>query len=274
MLRAIACLGMLFILSAQCAEAGPTVVTCPTTLKLNPNWAQGAALGPSYATATVGNDLVCQFAPISFDSFLSFHPFGCPAKSANAATSGGSGVWNFGSPGSSNVVNFNGHATLIWRRSINGRGFPSRGCAYAESTPPVVAVWQAAPKNTTCTVNASNRSQFNCVLPPCLQTLAGSSFPTAAFSPPGPGYTNNSAIINVANGQPVVGPASVNQVKSEMGAAAFDSATFTLVGGPGSDSTLPPGVITCSYDGPRFQSGGKTLEATITVACTGSCGSL
>jgi len=33
-------------------------------------------------------------------------------------------------------------------------------------------------------------------------------------------------------------------------------------------------VITCSYDGPRFQSGGDTLEATITVACTGSCGSL
>ena len=141
-------------------------------------------------------------------------------------------------------------------------------------TPPVVAVWQAAPKNTTCTVNAFNRSQFNCVLPACLQTLAGSNFPTAAFSPPGPGYTNDSAIINVANGQPVVGPASVNQVKSKMGTGAFNSATFTLVGGPGSDSTLPAGVITCSYDGPRFQSGGKTLEATITVACTGSCGSL
>jgi len=63
-------------------------------------------------------------------------------------------------------------------------------------------------------------------------------------------------------------------VKSKMGTGAFNSATFTLVGGPGSDSTLPAGVITCSYDGPRFQSGGKTLEATITVACTGSCGSL
>jgi hypothetical protein len=112
------------------------------------------------------------------------------------------------------------------------------------------------------------------VLPACLQTLAGSSFPTAAFSPPGPGYTNDSAIINVANGQPVVSPASVDQVKTAMGTGAFNSATFTLVGGPGSDSTLPAGVITCSYDGPRFQSAGKTLEATITVACTGSCGSL
>jgi hypothetical protein len=126
----------------------------------------------------------------------------------------------------------------------------------------------------TCTVNASNRTQFNCVLPPCLAMLSGSTFPTAAFSPPGPGYTKDSAIINVANGQPVVAPASVNQVKSKMGAAAFNSATFTLVGGPGSDSTMGAGVITCSYDGPRFQSGGKTLEATITVACTGSCGSL
>ena len=272
MLRAILCLCVLFLLSAERAEAG--AVNCPTTLKLNPSWAQSGAIGPSYATGIVGDDLICQFAPISFDSFLSFHPFGCPPKSANAAVSGGSGAWNFGSPGSSKVVNFNGHGALIWGRSLHGIFFPDRGCAYDEATPPVVAVWQAAPKNTTCTVDAFNRSQFDCALPACLQTLKGSSFPTEAFSPPGPGYTNDSAIINVANGQPVVGPASVNQVKSKMGAGAFNSATFTLVGGPGSDSTLPAGVITCSYDGPRFQSGGKTLEATITVACTGSCGSL
>jgi hypothetical protein len=123
-------------------------------------------------------------------------------------------------------------------------------------------------------VNPANRSQFNCTLPACPQTLVGSAIPTAAFSPPGPGYTKDSAIINVANGQPVVGPASVNDVKSKMGTGAFNGATFTLVGGPGSDSSLGPGVVTCSYDGPRFQSGGETLEATITVACTGSCGSL
>ena len=97
MLRAILCLCVLFLLSAERAEAG--VVNCPTALKLNPSWAQSGAIGPSYATVAVGNDLVCQFAPISFESFLSFHPFGCPAKSANAAVSGGSGVWNFGSPG-------------------------------------------------------------------------------------------------------------------------------------------------------------------------------
>ena len=274
MLRAILCLCVLSLLSIGRAEAGPTVITCPTTLKLNPNLAPSSAIGSSSATAIVGNDLVCQFAPISFDSFRSIHPSGCPARSANAAESGGSGVWNFGPPGSSNAVKFSGRAALLWRRSLHGPAFPTRGCAYTELTPPAVAVWQAAPANTTCAINGSNRSQFNCVLPPCLATLKGSSLPTSPFSPPGPGYTNDSAIINVANGQPVVGPASVNQMKSEMGAAAFNSATFTLVGGPGSDSTLGGGVITCSYDGPRFQSGGKTLEATITVACTGSCGSL
>jgi hypothetical protein len=273
MLRAILCLCVLILLSAGRAEAG-TTVTCPTTLKLNPNLAPSSAIGSSYATAIVGNDLVCQFAPISFESFLSFHPFGCPPRSANAAVSGGSGIWKFGSPGNSKVVNFDGRGALIWRQSLHGIVFPDRGCAYDEATPPAVSVWQAAPANTTCTVNALNRTQFNCVLPPCLATLKGSSFPTAAFSPPGPGYTGDSAIINVANGQPVVAPASVNQVKSKMGTGAFNSATFTLVGGPGSDSTLPAGVITCTYDGPRFQSGGKTLEATITVACTGSCGSL
>jgi hypothetical protein len=274
MLRAIACLGMLFILSTGRAEAGPTVVTCPTTLKLNPNFAPSSALGAASATRVVGADLVCQFAPISFDSFRSLHPAGCPAKSANAAVSGGSGAWNFGAPGSSNVVKFSGHATLIWKRSLHGPAFPTPGCAYTETTPPAVAVWQAAPANTTCTINASNRSQFDCVLPPCLATLKGSSFPTAAFSPPGPGFTNDSAIINVANGQPVLGPATVDQIKAKMGTGAFNAGTFTLVGGPGSDSTLGAGVITCSYDGPRFQSGGETLEATITVACTGSCGSL
>ncbi len=273
MLRAILCLSVLFLLSAERAEAG--VVTCPTTLKLNPNWTQGAALGPSYAAGIVGNDLVCQFAPISFDSSPTFRPtWGCPSKSASAAVSGGSGGWKFGSPGGSKMVDFNGHLTLVWRPSFHWVRWATADCVYDEVTPPVVAVWQAAPKNTTCTVNALNRSQFNCVLPACLQTLQGSNFPTAAFSPPGPGYTNDSTIINVANGQTVVAPASVNQVKTKMGTGAFNSATFTLVGGPGSDSTLPAGVITCSYDGPRFQSAGKTLEATITVACIGSCGSL
>ena len=273
MLRAVLCLCVFSLLSIGRAEAG--TVTYPTTLKLNPNLARSSALGASYAAAIVGNDLVCQFAPISFNSFLSFHPPGCPPKSANAAVSGGSGTWNFGSPGSSAMVNFAGHRTIVWGPSLHGGRFPTPGCAYAESSPPAVAVWQAAPANATCTVNPSNRSQFNCALPACLQTLQGSSIPTAAFSPPGPGYTEDSAIINVANGQPVVGPASVSQVKSKMGTAAFNAATFTLVGGPGSDSTLGAGVITCSYDdGPRFQSDGETLEATITVACTGSCGSL
>ncbi len=175
MLRAILCLCVVFLLSAERAEAG--VVNCPTTLTLSPNLAPSAAIGSSYATGTVGNDLVCQFAPISFDSYLSFHPFGCPPRSANAAVSGGSGTWKFGSPGSSKVVNFDGHTTLIWRRSLHGFFYPDRACAYDEATPPVVAVWQADPKNTTCTVNASNRTQFNCVLPPCLATLSGSSFP-------------------------------------------------------------------------------------------------
>ncbi len=87
MLRAILGLCVLSLLSIGRAEAG--TITCPTTLKLNPNLAPSAAIGSSYATGTVGNDLVCQFAPISFDSYLSFHPFGCPAKSANAAVSGG-----------------------------------------------------------------------------------------------------------------------------------------------------------------------------------------
>lgn len=37
------CLCVLFLLSAERAEAG--VVNCPTALKLNPSWAQSGAIG-------------------------------------------------------------------------------------------------------------------------------------------------------------------------------------------------------------------------------------
>jgi hypothetical protein len=43
---------------------------------------------------------------------------------------------------------------------------------------------------------------------------------------------------------------------------------FTLFGGaPGSDSSLPPGFFTCTYDSPRFQSKGKTLVGQAVVVC-------
>ena len=61
-----------------------------------------------------------------------------------------------------------GRASLVWTRWIDGRVFPSRGCVYDEAAPPAVAVWQAAPKNTTCTVNASNRTNsIACCRPVC-----------------------------------------------------------------------------------------------------------
>ena len=71
-------------------------------------------------------------------------------------------------------------------------------------------------------------------------------------------------------GQVVQGPASRAQVESLMGSGAFNGATFTEVGGIGTGGGLPGGAFSCSYDGPRFKHGGKTLQATVTVACNGT----
>jgi len=112
--------------------------------------------------------------------------------------------------------------------------------------------------------------------PSCPSPLKGSKIPSATWSDRStkPGYyAPDSAVINVGNGQVVNGSASYATVKSKMG-SLFAGAEFSLVGGVGTASNLPAGVYTCSYDGPRFRSGGKTLEATVTVACTNSCGSL
>ena len=187
--------------------------------------------------------------------------FGCPPKSANAAVSGGSGAWNFGSPGSSAMVDFTGHRTMSLGPSPCMEQLPDAGVRLCRVFAAGRRGLAGRSREYDLHREPFNRSQFDCVLPACLQTLQGSSIPTAPFSPPGPGYTNDSAIINVANGQPVVGPASVSQVKSKMGTAAFNSATFTLVGGPGSDSTLRRrSDHLLLRDGPRFQSDGETLR--------------
>ena len=108
MLRAILCLCVLFLLSAERAEAG--VVNCPTTLTLNPNLAPSAAMARLMRPESSATTRL----PVRADQLriLSLVPsLRLPAKSANAAASGGSGVWNFGSPGSSKVVNFSGRAS-------------------------------------------------------------------------------------------------------------------------------------------------------------------
>lgn len=106
--------------------------------------------------------------------------------------------------------------------------------------------------------------------------MSGSQIPANSWSPTSSQsgyYATDSAIINVGNGQVVVGGASRATVKSYMG-AAFNGASFTVVGGPGGASNLPYGVINCPYDGPRFKYHGQTLRATVTINCTGTCAGL
>jgi hypothetical protein len=56
--------------------------------------------------------------------------------------------------------------------------------------------------------------------------------------------------------------------------SAFNSDIFNLSANEGTGSNLPADVVTCSYTGPRFTSGGLNLVSTVTVACTNTCGSL
>ena len=116
----------------------------------------------------------------------------------------------------------------------------------------------------------------NALLGQCPASVKGSKIPSnnwSASSPKAGYYAPDSAVINVGNGQVVSGSASYATVKSDMG-SGFSAAVFSLVGGAGSASNLPAGVVQCSYDGPRFKKSGKTLEATVTINCKGaSCSS-
>jgi hypothetical protein len=110
----------------------------------------------------------------------------------------------------------------------------------------------------------------------CPSPIKGSKIPSKNWtaSSTTPGYrAADSAVINVGNGQVVTGSASYATVKSDMG-SAFASANFVLASGPSSGYGIPSGDIECSYDGPRFKKGGKTLQATVSVICKGTCASL
>ena len=108
----------------------------------------------------------------------------------------------------------------------------------------------------------------------CPSPIAGHKIPTASWSVTSTHptyYAADSAIINVGNGQPVTPSATRAQVKASMG-AAFTNAQFKVVGGPGSGPAN--GFMSCSYDGPRYAKGGKTLQATVNIACVSSCSGL
>lgn len=157
---------------------------------------------------------------------------------------------------------------------------------WVDTSPARGAVCRACKGNTisdgctrSCSACASgttaNASHSKC-LPPCPSTLKGKKIPTNAWTSSSsvPGYyAPDSAIVNTGNGQVVVPSASRGAVKSAMG-PGFRGAIFTVVGGAGSSSGLPAGVIQCPYDGPSFQSHGQALKATVTINCTGTCAGL
>jgi hypothetical protein len=107
--------------------------------------------------------------------------------------------------------------------------------------------------------------------PTCPSPVKGSKIPSKTYSPTStkPGYWAQDSAIITQGGIPQTPSASYADVKNSMG-GAFAGAEFKIVGGAGSDSSLPEGAFTCSYDGPWYHHGSQTLSATVTIVCTGS----
>jgi hypothetical protein len=279
--RAILCAGILLVLSAAGAQA--VTLTCPTKLTIN-----GAQYLPivginnqNFGKAVMGpsGTLLCSY-PFSFAKTTTPQgsPATCPPLTLNLAVSGGSGTWNFGSPGTSNAFIADG----FLKGERNNHGMLVNVCKYgASSLAPnyTAVVWETIPTGYSCALSPSDMHNFTCTPPPpppCPSPLLGSNIPSTNWSATStkPGYyAPDSAILVAGTGNVLVGSASYSDVKNEMG-GSFAGAHFALVGGVGTASNLPSGVITCSYDGPAFSYMGKSRAATITIACAGGACSL
>lgn len=270
---------MLLCLSATDAQAGPITLTCPTKLTIN-----GAQYLPiaginnqNFGKAVMSSGIMTCSYPFVFGktSRPQGTPPGCPSMVINLAVSGGSPGWSFGSPGTQNAITVPGFLTS----ERNNHGMLVDVCKYGTSnlTPNYTAVvWAQNPTNYTCALNPSNMHDFTCTPPPCPSPLLGMNVPStnwsAASTKPGY-YALDSAILVAGTGNVLIGSASYTDVKSEMG-GSFAGAHFALVGGAGTASNLPAGVITCSYDGPPYSYNGQSRMATITIACAGGACSL
>lgn len=270
---------MLVFLSAANAQAGTITLTCPTKLTIN-----GAQYLPiaginnqNFGKAVMSSGIMTCSYPFVFGktSAPQGSPPSCPHLTLNLAVSGGSGSWSFGSPGTENAITVPGFLT----GERNNHGMLVNVCKYGTSnlTPNYTAVvWSQNPTNYTCAPSASDMHDFICTPPPCPSPLLGSNIPSTNWSAIStkPGYyAPDFAILVAGTGNVLIPSASYSDVKNEMG-GSFAAAHFALVGGAGTASNLPAGVITCSYDGPSYPYMGKNRDATITIACAGGACSL
>jgi hypothetical protein len=278
--QAILCAGMmLLVLSAAGAQAGTITVSCPTKLTINgtPYLPIIGVNNQNFGKAIMSSGIMTCSYPFAFGqtSRPQGTPPGCPSIVINLAVNGGSPGWSFGSPGTQNAITVPGFLTS----ERNNHGMLVSVCKYGTSTlkPNYTAVvWSQNPTNYTCALSTSNTHDFICTPPPCPSPLLGMNVPSTNWSASStkPGYyALDSAILVAGTGNVLIGSASYSDLKSEMG-SSFAGASFALVGGAGSASNLPAGVITCSYDGPVFQYGGQHRMATITIACAGGACSL
>jgi hypothetical protein len=279
--QAILCAGMMSLfLSATGAQAGPVTLTCPTKLTINgTQYLPIAGINnQNFGKAIMSLGIMTCSYPFAFSQTSApvGSPPSCPPLTLNLAVSGGSAGWSFGNPGTPSTIN-NVQGTLDSVRSPDGA--VRKVCKYGTSTltPNYTAVvWNGGPANYTCALNTSNTHSFTCTPPPCPSPVLGSAVPSTNWSATStkPGYyAPDSAILVAGTGNVLIGGASYGDVKSEMG-GSFAGAHFALVGGAGTASNLPAGVITCSYDGPPFSYNGQSRMATITIACAGGACSL
>jgi hypothetical protein len=259
--------------TAQASE-----LVCPNRITIG--GIEARALQGSAGTARIDPQgrLLCAFASVSFFG-SSERPAGggpCLARSFAPQVAGGSGSWRFGPPGSPPSI----------MPPIQEAG---AGCVYGGPgyTLPTLVAWREPPTGERCTPHPRDGSRFLCaaattaapspgtteVAGHCPGQLSAGALPSQEWEDgrtPTGYYPPESYILDAESGRLVKANAALLEVQQAMG-PAWRRAIFLLSRTPTAQARLPPGTYSCSYEGPRFRQGRRTLEANIAIACTGGC---
>jgi hypothetical protein len=302
LLGAVLSFAVLFLISTAGAQAG--TVTCPSLVAPS-----GVTLtdppGVGKATENTGSQLICSF-PVFYTAVAQEVSQGVcttATKSLDFATSGGTGAWNIGPPGTANPVILHAHYFQAPTLPRPGGGtIPGiHYCYYGYPTTQftitptfTLTASTAAPAGNNCVIASAN--SFTCTPPPptpCPATIVGSQIPTASFPNPWSstnlpttgsawfyarwsgieqlaGTSANGALFEPQN----VSLSTIQSAMAQQSMPPLATATFTSAYPNGAPYSVPPGYIDCIYAGPSFpfvfSESNYILAATVDIVCKGT----
>lgn len=303
LLRAVLSFAVLFLVSTAGAQAG--TVTCPSLVP-PPGVTLTEPPGVGKATENTGSELICSF-PVFYTAIAQEVSQGVcttATKSLNFGTSGGTGTWHLGPPGTANPVILSAHYFQAPSMLRPGGGviLGIHYCYYGYPTTQfritptfTLTASTPVPAGDTCTISGPNT--FSCTAPPpitCPSTIPSSKIPTASF-PNAPwssanlptsgtawSYTRWSGIYQEAgtsaNGalfEPQNVPLStIQSAMAQQSNPPFAGTTWSTPNTNGVVWPVPPGYVGCQYAGPQFPfvfSGSNyILAGVVAIVCKGS----